>query len=117
MGDATAGGDFSMDFQVSAMEELEIVFELSEIDRIPQAIYRVAPAYPYEMKTAGITADVSLLFVCDTQGRVKRVQVKSSSHREFEQNAINALQQWKFEPGMKTENSAMYAWSLRSPST
>jgi len=101
MGDATAGGDFSMDFQVHAMEELEIIFELSEVDRIPQAIYRVAPVYPYEMKQKGINGEVSLFFVCDSQGRVKQVRIKSSSNREFDQPATNALCQWKFEPGMK----------------
>jgi len=101
MGDATGGGDFSIDFQVNAMEELKMIFELSEVDRIPQPIYRVAPVFPYEMKQAGISGTVSLLFVCDSQGRVRRIQVKSSSHREFENNAIRALREWKFEPGMK----------------
>jgi protein TonB len=101
MGDATAGGDFSLDFQVHAMEELEIIFELSEVDRIPQPIFRVAPLYPYEMKQKGINGYVSILFICDTQGRVKNVRVKSSSHREFEQEAVDALRQWKFEPGTK----------------
>ena len=101
MGDATAGGDFSMDFQVHAMEELEMIFELSEVDRIPQPIYRVAPVFPYEMKQAGISGAVTLLFICDSQGRVKQVRIRSSSHREFDQAAINAVRQWKFEPGMK----------------
>ena len=101
MGDASGGGDFTIDFQVNAMEELEMIFELSEVDRIPQVLYRVAPVFPYEMKQAGISGKVSLLFICDRKGRVRRVQVKSSSHREFEENAIRALREWKFEPGMK----------------
>jgi protein TonB len=101
MGDASAGGDFSMDFQVNAMEELEFIFELSEVDRIPQPIYRVAPVYPYEMKQAGISGAVSLLFVCTAEGRVRNVSVRSSTHREFEQSSIRALLEWRFEPGMK----------------
>jgi protein TonB len=101
MGDASGGGDFSMTFEVDAMEELEMIFELSEVDRVPQPIYRVAPVFPYEMKQAGISGSVSLLFVCDSQGRVKNIQIKSSTHREFEEPAIRALREWKFEPGIK----------------
>jgi protein TonB len=102
MGDASAGGDFSMsDFQVNAMEELEFIFDISEVDRIPQPIYRVAPVFPYEMKQAGVSGSVEVLFVCGADGKVKRVSVKSSTHREFEDSAIRAIREWRFEPGMK----------------
>lgn len=101
MGDASAGGDFSMDFQVNSMEELEFIFEISEVDRIPRPIFRVAPVFPYEMKQAGISGSVQLLFVCGADGKVKRISVRSSSHREFEQPAMQAIRGWRFEPGMK----------------
>lgn len=101
MGDATGGGDFSMDFQVHVMEELELIFELSEIDRIPQVIYRVAPVYPYELKNAGVSGSVSLMFICDTKGHVKNIKVRSSSHRAFLEPTIRALRGWRFEPGIK----------------
>lgn len=101
MGDASAGGDFSMDFQVNSMEELELIFELSEVDRIPRPIYRVAPVFPYEMKQAGISGSAELLFVCDAEGKVKQPRIKLSSHREFEEPSIQAIRQWRFEPGMK----------------
>jgi protein TonB len=101
MGDAGSSGDFSMNFQINAMDELAIVFELSEVDRIPRPIYRASPTYPYEMKQAGISGSVQLLFICDTEGRVKRIQVRSSTNREFETPAVNALREWRFEPGMK----------------
>lgn len=102
MGDASGGGDFSMsDFQVNAMEELEYIFEISEVDRIPQPIYRVAPVYPYEMKQSGVSGSVEVLFVSGSDGRVKRVSIKSSTHREFEDSAVRAIREWRFEPGMK----------------
>lgn len=101
MGDASAGGDFSMDFQVNSMEELELIFDISEVDRIPRPIFRVAPVFPYEMKQAGISGTVRLLFVCTAEGKVKRVRVQSSSHREFEEPAMQAVRGWRFEPGVK----------------
>lgn len=101
MGDAASGGDFSIDFQVNAMEELEMIFEISEVDRIPRAIYRVAPVYPYEMKQAGISGSVDLLFVCTAEGKVRRVAVRSSTHREFQEASVRAVRDWRFEPGMK----------------
>ena len=83
------------------MEELEYIFDISEVDRIPQPVYRVAPVYPYEMKQAGVSGSVEVLFVCGADGRVKRVSIKSSTHREFEDSAIRAIRDWRFEPGMK----------------
>ena len=102
-GDRGASGDFGFgtftaDF--NALEELE-VFELADLDKIPNPLHRVAPTYPYEMKQSGISGSVEILFVCGADGKVKRVSVKSSTHREFEDSAIRAIRDWRFEPGMK----------------
>jgi protein TonB len=90
-----------MDFQVHVMEEIELIFELNEIDRIPQVIYRVAPVYPYEMKHGGVAGSVSLMFICNTEGHVKNIEVRSASHRAFVEPTIRALRGWRFEPGIK----------------
>ncbi|MEZ5275402.1 MAG: energy transducer TonB [Opitutaceae bacterium] len=102
-GDGGASGDFGFgtftaDF--NALEELE-VFELADLDKIPNPLHRVAPTYPYEMKQAGISGSARVIFIVDENGRVRSPRIDSSTHREFEQPSIDAVLQWKFEPGMK----------------
>lgn len=102
-GDGGAAGDFGFgtftaDF--NALDELEI-FELKDLDKIPNPLHRVAPTYPYEMKQAGISGWSRVIFIVDDNGRVRAPRIDSSSHREFEQPSIDAVLQWRFEPGMK----------------
>ena len=96
-----AVGDYGLDLQGFAAEDLGRVFELTEVDRIPQAIYQVQPGYPYEMSRQGLGGEVRIRFVCDEEGRVRNPRVVSSTRREFERPAVEALRQWRFEPGIK----------------
>ncbi len=102
-GDGGASGDFgfgTFTANFNALDELEI-FELKDLDKIPNPLHRVAPTFPYEMKQAGITGEVRVIFIVDETGRVRTPRIESSSHREFEQPSIDAVLQWRFEPGMK----------------
>ena len=80
-------------------EKLIETYNPIDLDKVPVPVHRVAPNYPYELKTSGIEGSVWLVFIVDEDGRVREVRVEGSSHREFEQPSINALRQWKFEPG------------------
>jgi protein TonB len=95
------GGDFSMNFEIEAIDYVEAIFEIGEVDRAPRPTYTVAPAYPYKLKQSGIGGTVWLYFVCDARGRVKDIRVESSTNLKFEEQAIRALRNWKFEPGIK----------------
>ena len=53
------------------------------------------------MKQAGISGSARVIFIVDENGRVRSPRIDSSTHREFEQPSIDAVLQWKFEPGMK----------------
>ena len=39
-----------MQFEVEAIDYVEMVFEIDEVDRIPRPVYRVAPGYPYKLE-------------------------------------------------------------------
>lgn len=101
MGDASLGGDFQIEFEVNAMDELEAVFEISEVDRIPRAIHQISPVYPPDLKRNKVSGIVTLLFVCTYKGGVNSIQVRSSPNVLFEESAVRALRKWKFKPGMK----------------
>lgn len=81
---------------------LKDVFDISDLDQKPtERGMRAAPNYPFEMKRAGISGEVTLQFIVDTDGNVRDVVVIKSSHREFEAPSIQAVQKWKFRPGRK----------------
>ncbi len=77
------------------------VFTLSDLDHIPEARYQTPPQYPFEMKSKGITGEVLVDFIVDSNGAVQNAFAAKSSQREFEQAAVQAVSKWKFKPGRK----------------
>ncbi len=57
------------------------------------------PVYPPEMKEAGVGGSVTVDFVVDATGKVHNSYVVESSRREFEASALQAVNQWEFDPG------------------
>jgi len=102
-GTGSATGDFGMGGSLSdfdALDEMK-VFELSELDKTPNPVQRIAPTYPYEAKQAGLVGWVRVLFIVDETGSVRNARVDASSHREFETAALDAIRLWRFTPGVK----------------
>jgi len=77
------------------------LFDLKNLDQPPVPRVQSNPVYPFEMRRAGITGDVMVGFIVDANGNVREAYAISSSHREFEQPAIQAVTKWKFRPGKK----------------
>jgi protein TonB len=77
------------------------LFNVGDLDNPPVARVRQAPSYPYDMRRAGINGTVVVEFIINTEGDVIQTQVVRSSHREFEQPALQAVAKWKFKPGRK----------------
>jgi protein TonB len=77
------------------------VFDISKLDQIPEVKYRVEVQYPFEMRRAGITGEVTVEFIVDTNGNVMNAFAVKSSQREFEANAVQSVSKWKFKPGRK----------------
>jgi protein TonB len=78
------------------------IFEPELLDQIPRIRgFRTPPNYPFEMRRTGITGDVLVDFLVDTEGNVLNARPVSSSHREFEGSAVAAVSKWKFHPGRK----------------
>jgi len=97
----TAFGDFSINFGALAAEDLSRIFELTEIDRAPMAIYQVEPIYPFTLSRSGVEGKATLRFVVTPRGNVTNIIVVSSSRMEFERPSIQAAEKWRFEPGVK----------------
>ena len=77
------------------------IFDPSKLDQQPQARAKVPPQYPFEMRRAGITGEVLVEFIVDSNGDVRNAFAVRSSQREFEAAAVQAVSKWKFRPGKK----------------
>jgi protein TonB len=85
----------------TAGTRLTNVFNLADLDQIPVVSYQAKPVYPFEMSRAGITGEVVVEFVVDTQGEVREAYAKKSTQREFEASAIQAVSKWRFRAGKR----------------
>ncbi len=77
------------------------IFDLSQLDQIPVARVQQQPIYPYEMRRAGITGEVNIGFIVDSNGDVRDAYVINATHREFEAPAVQAVSKWKFRAGRR----------------
>ena len=71
------------------------------VDTPVRALDDRAPAYPETLRTAGITGEVRVQFVVDTNGRAEpsSVRVVESSHELFTRAVLASLRQSRFAPG------------------
>jgi TonB family protein len=76
-------------------------YEVKQLDQPPKLNRPAYPLYPPKMAEAGISGDVTVELLIDSQGNVAEVRVMRSSQPEFEESAIMAVMQWKFDPGQK----------------
>jgi protein TonB len=80
------------------------VFNLSDLDRIPEPVMQPAPVYPMSLKAAGPTAKVIVEFIVDTQGRVVNPFAVESDYPGFDEAATTGVQKWRFRPGVRAGN-------------
>ncbi len=76
-------------------------FDVTDLEKRPEAVSQVAPAYPAELKKSKVEGVVTLLFVLDETGRVEDPRVENSTRPEFEKPALEAIRKWRYSPGMK----------------
>ena len=104
---AGTGGDFAIDIAdqlgtgPGGGEEMDRIFSLQELDQRPRPIFRRKPVYPANKRRSGATGTVEIIFIVDEQGRVVQPKVHGSTDPVFEQAALDAVRQWRFEPGTR----------------
>ncbi len=67
----------------------------------PTVLSRRDPAYTEEARVAKIQGSISLSLVVDASGNPQNVQVVRSLDPGLDQKAIEAVREWKFQPGQK----------------
>lgn len=73
-------------------------FSLVELDGVPMALAKPAPAYPKEWIDQGITGAVTVDFFIDEGGETRFVHVIGRAHPLLEAVSVDAVKHWRFEP-------------------
>lgn len=77
------------------------VFNIADLDRVPEPVVQPAPTFPSALKREISRATVVVEFVVDTQGRVFNAFAVESTHPGFEESATTGVQKWRFRAGVK----------------
>jgi len=102
MGSGGALAGFGEIRSLTAAESMkDEAFDVADLEKRPEPVSQVAPAYPAELRKAKVEGLVTLIFVLDETGRVEDPRVENSSRPEFEKPALEAIRKWRFSPGMK----------------
>jgi TonB family protein len=67
----------------------------------PKVLHKVDPAYTQEDKDAKVAGTVVLQLIVTTEGKADHIKVVKPLTPGLDQKAIEALQQWTFQPGTK----------------
>jgi protein TonB len=103
------GGDADRD------KDADAVFSLADLDQAPRVVSQPPPQYPAALRTQKVRGTVHVLFVVDRNGRVVKPQVQKSTHSAFDRPALEAVRQWRFEPGKRSGQTVQFR--MRVPIT
>ena len=111
------GGDFAVNLEgiTGSGEEVDAIFSLSDLDQKPRVVYQPAPIYPPELARKSMQGTVYVLFIVDQTGRTRDLKVQKSTHPAFNNPALKAVKQWKFEPGKRKGKAVQFR--MRVPIT
>lgn len=82
-------------------EQLGKIFNLSDLDRVPEPVLQPAPTFPVAMRREALSATVLVEFIVDVNGRVLDPVAIESSHHGFNDAALAGVRRWKFRAGIK----------------
>jgi len=77
------------------------VFKVGGGVSAPQVLYKVDPEYSEEARKAKYSGTVVLQLIVDASGRARDIKVVRSLGLGLDEKAIEAVNKWKFRPGVK----------------
>jgi TonB family protein len=77
------------------------VFQRSDVDQPPVAVFRKTPDIPFSLLRRIATPRVTLLFIVTTDGKAKDIRLVHSVEPEFDARILDALREWRFRPAIR----------------
>ena len=111
--DLTSGGRIGGIGKAGAGGDLESVFSIADLDQKPRPVFQAPPNYPFELRRRKVEGSVYVLFVVDEDGKVVNPKIEKTSNPGFDAPALEAVRQWKFEPGVR--NGQKVRFKMRVP--
>ncbi len=111
-------GDFKAEFSLNDYNpsakgfQGELVFALHELDRTPNILKRGSLFYPPHLKKRGLEGDVKLLIQIDEKGKVRVLEIVSSSHPDFVESARKAAEGSSYEAPKRNGESVKVQFYL-----
>lgn len=82
-------------------ESIGRIFNLEDLDRVPEPVFQPSPVYPFALRRQDVTARVIVEFIVDPLGHAVNAFVVESTNRAFDEAATSGVQKWKFRPGLR----------------
>jgi TonB family protein len=77
------------------------IYKVAQLQTPPKVVSKVEPAYTDDARSAKIEGPVVLSLMIDPQGQAHNIRVTKSLDKGLDQQAIAAIEQWHFAPGIK----------------
>lgn len=81
---------------------LKDLFDLAQLDRVPEPIAQPPPIFPFEQRSQVTQAEILVEFIVLASGEVQYATIVSASHPGFDRAATEGVSRWRFRPGMKS---------------
>lgn len=96
------GADFTLELDniAGSAEAMDEIFSLADLDQKPRAIYQPSPSVSDRVRRKA-PGTAYVLFIVNADGGVENARIQSSTDPIFERPALEAVKQWKFEPGRR----------------
>lgn len=108
-------GDYAIKLEaMGGGGDQDALFSLAELDQTPRAVFQPQPVQTSQTRKKA-PGTVYVIFVVDASGKVQSPAVQTSSDAIFEKPALNAVKQWRFEPGKR--NGEAVRFRMRVPIT
>lgn len=96
------GGGFVMEIPKFAMRGGDDPFDAAAMDSPPMPVTKVPPVYPNALLNRNIGGRVLVAVTVDENGDVVATNIRQSSgHPDLDKAAVNAVNKWKFKPGVR----------------
>lgn len=93
----------NIDEAIGGNDQFDELFDPGSLDQPARVLFQAQPKLTGSLrgKLRNASASVVVVFIVDKRGRVQDATVQSSSDPAFNNVALNAVKQWRFEPAQR----------------